>query len=728
MKKNKFFTIISFALFLISSSAFSQNAYYDAIRLRALGLGNKNIDGTNIIDIPEKDPIINILSGKTYCGSITDLQEAYKDNPFMQYITGSHDLGTPDNNGVGLSSIGGLDVTNFAQGLAQFMIKRAKQELTIAFFNRFQKFITDSNYREVQILFPKTADIIVNLLSYQYPQMLPTLRSAFNEDLQNLPFHLAEVLRLPRYKHLVNSYPQIGLMVGSLSIIQGMQNGDTNVAEIIKQFAGLDAWNAENSDKSFINIKNGFGLAKIFSESLRDSVMDHDNPWISSKELNALISDKITFQIYLGLIYQQVKTVDIKFILQSGTVHFAQKMEDNFDNIKFYHPYLNKFISMGEKIDGMIKEIKHKKELYIQITNEDTYNYIKTGIDAIELTFDFAKIFDSKIELNTSPYLSITRQGNELYKNIYKKEYSLAVINSLDILQNIIDLSSNNKKVKRDKLLADLNGDGTSVVLNKLLAKKKIKNFNYDKKKLDKILDKIEKDSTIKISVIKSELYKFLKNADSLELADNTLFLNKLLTRLSKYGLFIANIVEAKTPEEVSNVIENAALPVGSSSYKKYHCGNVSINGYLGANYNYEVHKSPNNAWQKHFNVTAPVGINVSFASIGKGGAFSAFVPLIDIGAIVNSQLTKDSSGIDQKIYLRNIFSPGFYLVYGCGGNLPLSFGCGAQYGPGLYKMGTDPLNPSWRFNAFLAVDIPMFNIIKGTKIHDPKVKSKKKK
>jgi hypothetical protein len=47
--------------------------------------------------------------------------------------------------------------------------------------------------------------------------------------------------------------------------------------------------------------------------------------------------------------------------------------------------------------------------------------------------------------------------------------------------------------------------------------------------------------------------------------------------------------------------------------------------------------------------------------------------------------------------------------------NLPLSLGVGAQYGPGLSKIeagdNTVVTNPSWRWNIFLAVDIPFFTL-----------------
>ncbi|MFX8731580.1 hypothetical protein ABTM48_20530, partial [Acinetobacter baumannii] len=51
-----------------------------------------------------------------------------------------------------LSSIGGLDVTNIADGLAKFLVKRTKQELTIAFFSKFDSLI--AKYPDLQTVFP----------------------------------------------------------------------------------------------------------------------------------------------------------------------------------------------------------------------------------------------------------------------------------------------------------------------------------------------------------------------------------------------------------------------------------------------------------------------------------------------------------------------------------------------------------------------------------------------
>ena len=202
---------------------------------------------------------------------------------------------------------------------------------------------------------------------------------------------------------------------------------------------------------------------------------------------------------------------------------------------------------------------------------------------------------------------------------------------------------------------------------------------------------------------------------------------NGFVAKATKYGLFMANVVDAKTPEEVQSVLENAILPVGSSSIKKNSDFNISIQSYLGAFGRIgSIKRETGNAWSDRFGVSAPIGISVTPFGWGKAGSLSVFASLLDLGAIVDYQLRKDSvptsSGgntevlsKDYKIELGQIFSPGAYIVYGFPWNIPLSFGVGTQYGPGLSKIDSDNNtiinNPQWRFNVFLSVDITFFTI-----------------
>lgn len=187
----------------------------------------------------------------------------------------------------------------------------------------------------------------------------------------------------------------------------------------------------------------------------------------------------------------------------------------------------------------------------------------------------------------------------------------------------------------------------------------------------------------------------------------------------------MAGIVKAETPEEAESAIEAAALPAGSSSIKKNSDWNFSLNAYIGgyySNYTNDVDKIDGS--NSKINVAAPVGFAFSkglghFRNGSTIGSLSAYITLIDVGAIAGYRLSNDSTALEQKITLDDIFAPGGYLVYGIGlpflEYIPLSIGYGWQYGSKLYfKRPSGTLATSdksrWRSNWFIAIDIPLTN------------------
>lgn len=199
------------------------------------------------------------------------------------------------------------------------------------------------------------------------------------------------------------------------------------------------------------------------------------------------------------------------------------------------------------------------------------------------------------------------------------------------------------------------------------------------------------------------------------------------------YALFMGNVIEAQTEEELAAVLDNAILPVGSSSIKKHAANDLAIQGYLGAYNAVGKQSAAEGTWSDRFGVTAPIGLawTPGFLSWQNAGALSIFGSLLDIGAVVDYKLKTEPNNNtsdpndevikkDYEIQLGQIFSPGIFLVYGVGANLPLAFGLGAQYGPGLSKIERDNTlisnNPSWRYNFSLTVDLPFFTLS-----HQPK-------
>ncbi len=577
--------------------------------------------------------------------------------------------------GAGIKSLSGLDVTKFANAISDVLIERAKQELTIAFFDRFKKFAQENP--EFHILFPKTTANLSNLLTYAYPQMLPKLRTGFLDDIAQISFNIEALLELPKYRTLLENFPEVRVAIRSLKLIHQLENGDVNAAQVIKLFSEFDEWK-ENGSRQFKNMSGTIQFAAIFSESLRSD--DSTKIWVRSSDIEGLVKKEVFARVFLGLIYLRVQQQNIKYFLDPAnpttSTDLADLLSKQKDNILFMQNRIAQFIALAERVNDAYQNVRVKNRANTKLTKEDYFNYIAISLDAVDYSFSIVKTFDPRLQVDA--YLDIARKSNDLYKSIYTEEYTQAISDAIDIIVSVQDLT---KRQKNSTVTV-----GTSKVPGALPH------------------DEASKD------------------------------LLTFIHRIKPYAIFMANVIEAENEAAVKAALENAILPVGSSSIKKNTLRNVSVQAYLGAylstSNNGTISTSP---WTDKFGVIAPIGISFTpgFLSWQKKGSLSLFGALFDVGAIVDYKLKKDSvvstSGTstsvvtkDYSVELGQIFSPGLYAVYGFPWNLPLSLGFGAQYGPGLSKIesGDNVVlnNPSWRWNFFLAVDLPLFNLVNKSK------------
>lgn len=546
-----------------------------------------------------------------------------------------------------ITGIGGIDVTNFSQGLSAFLIERAKDELNLAFFQRLKSFFNNEKYPELKIMFPCTTDKIINLLEYNYLEMLPVLQKAFYQDIRQLPENLIQVLLLPKYYPITSQFPEMFIILNAFNLIR--QIDTLSPAQIIDSLPSIVPDTSKYPGKTKIqvrqiaNLKNSLNLIRIFSNSIRidTSKEKSENFWVPSKLVfQNIINNQNRMTIFLGLLYQVIQSNNIEFNGQNLT----DSMNTSDKEIWWYKMELSKLLGFTETINESSREIRRLISEHQKPGKQNIHDYLGTTIDMTEFTLDVINHYykKAKNEDTYMEYFTLAREVNNLYLNTVTENYALAMHNAMNILGDFLNLT-------------DCNGH--------------------------------------KVTVITA----------------------KTINTVTTAGTFIANMAEATTPDQVKAAIEAVALPVGSSSFKKYHLWNLSLNAYLGANYNFTHTANAVSNWDRAFNLAAPVGLNLSFCSLRKGGSFSIFVPVIDVGAIVDYQLTS-ANQIEQKFYLSNIWTIGSYIVYGFGANLPLALGFGAQYGPGLVKVGNDINQLSWRMNAFLTFDIPIINLYHGVK------------
>jgi hypothetical protein len=731
MRKNLLFLFA----FLCTVSAYSQVAFYDGLTI----VNNNWAEEDQFGDEPRLVEIkfqkrnfqqqLNILSSYIPADSlkkineITDadstkrnekkyavLKNCLKGNPFITLpaTVQSFPASLRGLSGKAIKGLKGIDVTNLSDALAQFMIERAKEELNVAFFQKFKAYV--EKHPEIQTLFPETTTFLGNMMAHEYTQLINGLRDSFHDDLKNLLYNLDDLFLLPRFEKVVHNFPEILVVIRSIQIISDLEDSK-HPSEIIKDLTDIKEWKLVMRNE-VTNVHNLLKVSGLFSDALRlekgDFTLDSsdgtikqiqnklvritgndtlilkswegERSWITSRHFDILFKNTIGLKVFFGLVYQRAQMDDIKFYImdQKEPVAFTELMRKQSRNLFLFRSYFFDFQKMAEKVDETLTSIKSGGE----IDNEVLTTYIATSIDLVEYGFRMVNLFDKKID--GSEYIEIARTGNNLYRNLFEKDYGSAVTNAMTII---------------DKL--------TESVSKKSEAQVKID------------IAAIQKDLSLADSAKKKSIQEVKASHQ------NFCELNKVGRGALKYGVFMANIIDADGPDEIKQAISNAALPVGSSSYKKYQAFTLSINSYLGAQIRLEKVTKVQRAWDQTIGLTAPVGLALNHGLCkGKGGSVSVFAPLIDIGAIVDFRLKSDSALTDN-IQLGNIFSPGAYFVYGFGANIPLALGIGGQYGPGLRKLELDGSNgtknvyhdPDWRFNIFLAVDIPLFNLTRGRKL-----------
>ncbi|MDH7464353.1 hypothetical protein QEG73_23850 [Chitinophagaceae bacterium 26-R-25] len=733
--------VLLFVPFLLNA----QNAYYDAIKLRTLySVGDDKLkigDSVfiNIPDIPEVHQILQwyVTPEKS---PIDSMEKSFRYNPFLRFDPNASKGAFTSLVQSGIGALGNLDVTNIADGLARFLIKRGKEELNIAFFERMKKYLDD--HVEARTLFPATTTFLASIASYRYSEFLQSLREAFYKDVSSLIVNLNLLIDLPKYQQLLKTLPEIRLAIRSAKIISALSQPDSSLhpAILINHFAQLSEWGEMN-----INLQSSWQVLDKISESVTrveysvdttrsltvktvpltkdtfmvkmtqlspnlfktdttkisakglvrvdsvvllkyDTTYNKDVAWIRFSDFNQnILRDTITLRIYLGLLYQKMQNIGFHYAPGKDT-SVQDFMRDNADNILKIADLIENFLVLANDVEQTLKDIKAKKS---NLTNDDYSTYIEKAINVVDYGFKVANVIEEGIA--NDRYIVMARNANNLYKNIYTKNYNAAVMNAYLILQEVLEKPKEAIAAKDSALAMD--------TTNRISAPAKT-SFAAAKSRLD--------------------IGKFF-SLDSIK--DRSKFVEGAL----KYGNVMASIVKSQSPEEAQAAIEAAVLPAGSSSIKKNSAWNISLNAYIGGYFG----RSFNNTDQidgsnSKVGVTAPVGFAVSkglgFWNDGRTlGSLSAYFTVIDVGAIAGYRLNDDSTALEQKVTLNDIFAPGGYLVYGIGlpfkkaPYIPLSVGYGWQYGSKLYYKNDEGKllvsdKSRWRSNWFVAIDIPLAN------------------
>lgn len=558
-----------------------------------------------------------------------------------------------------LSSVGGLDVTSIADGFARFIVRRAKTEMNIAFFDRFRKAISDSSLRDLQTVFPNTF-ISLNLIGdriYNYELYMQMLRESFETDLRSLPVNLPGIVE--NHPAFFAKYPELLASFNSaFYLADGLMN-QVHPGEIIANYPVSFA-----DDEKLANWKGGIQSLQLLSESLRDRAgTGRDGYWVTEKQVRGLVTDREALQIFIGLIRQHAVNAPYDSIRFAGGTTLSGVI-DRLDPDKFdtwyipYYKFITGFIVKARQVSALVANRPEPES--DSATFNRYYRFFNATVNLVEHCSDIGTLpgLDGlRIMRDLGIYFDAGRTASNLALDITRRNYSSAVLNAVHLYDIIL--------VKKSKTMQPV-----------------------------ALADNMEK------SIDPVRTYDFL----------------------FKYGSFMATVVQARSSDDVANAIEAAALPSGSSRVKRETSFNVSLNAYVGPYIGYEQIRGFDTSGftLNTYGITAPIGIAISrghsvfFIGTGKSGwSTSAFVSLFDLGAVASFRFRDDSTSQVPTIHLQDIVSPGLFLSVGIP-RCPVSVNFGVQMGPNLRKVNSVvndySNNVYFRYSMSVVVDIPVFN------------------
>ncbi|CAA6801550.1 MAG: Unknown protein [uncultured Aureispira sp.] len=458
-------THLKFLLTILLIGSLGKSAYAQAIH-DALQL-NEFIDEETyaLTDAVESAKFYEILarnineeqSGLTY----DEILDNYRDNPFIAPLL-TDELGGPVvyNGKTGQRALGalasastglGLPGSTFLMGLTDFLVKRTKQELSIAFFRDFQKVVKRSE--EMQHLFPTTTKVLLKIDEniYQFKAFWEVLRESFLSDLEHLVYNLEDYvqesskIKDPLARHMMSDFFKV------IELFHD-KTAPSDVINYLAEDAYLHTITADIDSSKFVPIfQSSLQVLGLFSKSLEHQ--DDNGYWVEPEVITTMLKKPAITTLYLGLVYQQGKDI------QMGEKTFAEylaplSVRENALRVRNLLNTFKAFLDKAKALERLAKDMRRKAnerrrdknapvmtDADKELEYDEYYDFTQNICDLFLYSYDFKKEIlgaSTKEDSLVHTYLTIISDINGMALEIRKKHYTSALINTLFIIEKLL--------------------------------------------------------------------------------------------------------------------------------------------------------------------------------------------------------------------------------------------------------------------------------------------------
>lgn len=338
---------------------------------------------------------------------------------------------------LGGKSMGGLDVTNIADGFARFIVKRTKEELSVAFFQKFKEAIKDDKFGDLKSLFPQTYKALDRIDSeiYMYKAYIQTLREAFENDLSVLPDNLPAIMS--NHQTFFNGLPELKAALNSGFYVAGAIHAKQHPGEIIEYFPEED-WDAASVDE---NYKATFKAIKAISKSFKDP-LSQESYWVDKNQLRKIYTDDVVLKIYLGLLVEETKKEANEIVFKNGANKFKFSEIINSsaavaDDYKKYKAFLKDITQKAKNIEAKIETLESAKN-NDSLAYEAYYGIVTTTVELMRKVATVQKLpkfptLTFNIEEKTKGYFDSMQSIADIAVDVNRRNYASAVMNVVNL-------------------------------------------------------------------------------------------------------------------------------------------------------------------------------------------------------------------------------------------------------------------------------------------------------
>ncbi|TCP24296.1 hypothetical protein EV195_106101 [Tenacibaculum skagerrakense] len=408
---------------------------------------------------------------------------------------------------------GDLAFETLIDGLARFLAKRIKEELTINVIDKVKEYLNnpsqESYINELLVLLPTTTDYLKNFDANQVLNFIDDLKQYIEQDLNNLISNLDDLRTTPRFQKLILENPDLDFAFEAFDLISQISKTENPIEyfDILENSRNIQRW-GKDTDPIKFNISNTIKLTSLLAHSML-VIDDGKQKLVSLDFMSDYGSMRDFYYLYIGFLHQQnSKYFNIKFRNDTNVIDFnleklmtsadPTNIDANEEKIKDVISFLKENItnisSYSEKLQKNIEQVKKSNKTNDKVFYTDVYELINTLIGfseeitktaenitrkGIELNFFEAKLDTVSILQKTKPYFKTATSVNQIFLDLHQKKFTTAIINALEIPSNF-----SNNNISLNKLLElknDFINANNLLLLKEFLSYKSIPT-NTDKK------------------------------------------------------------------------------------------------------------------------------------------------------------------------------------------------------------------------------------------------------